>query len=196
MKRLRPVFLAGVSLLLLQSGCSNKGPDPAFTKLQEQSTEQLVALKKHHEILNKKLNRINERVGKLQKSHEKFSQDLATYVARPDTMTMLIVTEVNKRFSSVLENQVSFVDTVSSAVKKRMSEMEGKATVQLDEFKKQVDEHDQFVHFVTAQQDSINRVFAVRLDSRPWYESILGKWDDLQRAREAGSSPGGDHGEE
>jgi hypothetical protein len=77
-----------------------------------------------------------------------------------------------------------------------MLDMETRATARLEEFKKKVDEHEEFVNFVTAQQDSINRVFATRLDSRPWYESILGKWEDMQRAREASSSPDGDHGEE
>jgi hypothetical protein len=36
---------------------------------------------------------------------------------------------------------------------------------------------------VLARQDSVNREFALRIDKRPWYKSILNEWDDLQRRR-------------
>ena len=44
-------------------------------------------------------------------------------------------------------------------------------------------EHASFVRFVTGEQDSINYIFAARFDSRPWYQSILGKWEDMERER-------------
>ena len=33
------------------------------------------------------------------------------------------------------------------------------------------------------------RLFASRIDSRPWYQSIIGKWEDKERAEAEASLP-------
>jgi hypothetical protein len=41
---------------------------------------------------------------------------------------------------------------------------------------------DEFFRFVFSEQDSINMEFAARFESRPWYESVLGRWEEREQA--------------
>ena len=36
---------------------------------------------------------------------------------------------------------------------------------------------DEFVRFVMTYQDTVNIAFASRFDQKPWYTSILGRWE-------------------
>jgi hypothetical protein len=53
----------------------------------------------------------------------------------------------------------------------------------VDTMEQDLAQHVAFVNFVATEQDSINRVFATRFDSRPWYQSYMGKWEDMQKAQ-------------
>jgi hypothetical protein len=91
MKRLHRRCSPGIPFLLL-SGCGTKPRSP-FTKLQEQSAEQLEALGSSRSF-QYKLNRINRRGRSRRRARN--SPGPGDFVALC-TMTMLIVTEVNKR---------------------------------------------------------------------------------------------------
>lgn len=170
---------------LLFGGCGGEKEDPEMAALRGQTKDQLEALKKHHALLNRKLIGINERLNALQESNTLLAAELAYARSAPDTMRGEIIGEVNRRFAAVAQNQSAFFDTVRVTVNRRTAALDASVDSGMEGMKKEIADYESLVRFVTAQQDSINRVLANRVDRRLWYESILGKWEDLEHARRA-----------
>jgi len=174
--------LVGVALVL----CACEGTQEIelqLTNTRDNTKAQMDLLKKNHELVNRKLNDLNERIVKLQETNDRLSGDLTTFASRPEEVKLEIIQEVNTRFDGVRREQIEFKKTVEDSLKARMDRIDAGLEVQVQDMEKTLLQHNAFVQFVATEQDSINRVFANRFDSRPWYQSYMGKWEDMQKSQ-------------
>jgi chromosome segregation ATPase len=151
--------------------------------VRDRARAEMDVLKKQNELLNRKLNDMNQRVTELQESNDRLSAELANYATRPEEVKLEIIGEVNTRFAAMAKGHDDFVSQINQEFADRTTGIETDLDDQLAEMEKTLSQHSAFVQFVAAEQDSINRVFATRFDSRPWYQSVLGKWDDMGRSQ-------------
>ncbi len=173
----------GVGMTL--AGCQgNRQMQQDLVNLQSTTKKQLDLLKQQNEFLNRKMNTVNTNVATLTEKTDQLSAELATYANRPEEVKLEIISEVNTRFESIAANNKEFQAEVLANFKAQEEQIDQKLLVQLEDMNKTLNKHTAFVKFVASEQDSINRVFANRFDSRPWYQSIIGKWDDMERAQQ------------
>ena len=175
------VAFAGLTAL---TGCQQtREMEAELINLKQKTNKQFTLLKQQNEFMNRKVNTLNEKVEDLTKMNGTLSEELATYANRPDEVKMEIIAEVNTRFASIAKAQEDFKNNLTKDVTEHNTKIEEKLETEFTDVRKVLENHTSFVQFVAAEQDSINRVFANRFDSRPWYQSIIGKWDDRERAR-------------
>ena len=175
------ITLIAASLGAALTGCQgNRELTQKVLTMEKQSGAQFQLLKQHNEVLNRKVNRLNETVNDLTKMNSELSEELATYANRPDEVKIEIISEVNTRFGAIASDLESFKTNLTENVDERFSAMDQKMETDFTEMTRVLDHHTAFVEFVSAEQDSINRVMANKIDSRPWYQSIVGKWEDQQ----------------
>jgi archaellum component FlaC len=174
--------LLGVALVL----CACEGTQEIelqLTNTRDNTKAQMDLLKKNHELVNRKLNDLNERIVKLQETNDRLSGDLTTFASRPEEVKLEIIQEVNTRFDGVAREQAEFKQAVEDTLQARMQRIDAALATQVADMEKTLQQHSSFVMFVATEQDSINRVFANRFDSRPWYQSYMGKWEDMQKSQ-------------
>lgn len=174
------VLGVGISL----SGCQgNRQMQQDLVNLQNTTKKQLDLLKQQNEFLNRKMNTVNTNVAELTEATETLRAELATYANRPEEVKLEIISEVNTRFEAIAAQNKEFQAEVLTNFDTQRKDIDQRLQVQIDDMTKTLNKHTAFVKFVASEQDSINRVFANRFDSRPWYQSIIGKWDDMERTQ-------------
>lgn len=173
----------GLGFVLAMTGCNrNQELQTELFRTRDRTKSQMDILKKSNELLNRQLNDLRAKITDLEDSNTRLSNELADYATRPEEVKLEIITEVNTTFASIAKKQDEFMADVNQRFDSRTAQIDSTLGTRVDSLKATLDKHSEFVHFVASEQDSINRVFANRFDSRPWYESILGKWQDMQRA--------------
>ena len=178
-------LLIGVSFILALAGCTGTAETRAeLFRIRDRSKGQMDILKRKNELLNRELNDMKDQVNELQESNDRLSAELGEYAARPEEVKLEIITEVNTMFSGVVNSQQDFKAQVEATLEEKTAVIEADLVEGLAKMEKTLIQHGDFVHFVTSEQDSINRVFAMRFDNRPWYQSVLGKWNDMERHTE------------
>lgn len=190
MLRRIPVLL-GLSLsALLLVGCQGDREMKAKVLTMEQRTgKQFNLLKQQNEFMNRKVNSLNEKVEELTERNSELSEELATYANRPDEVKLEIIQEVNTMRAAMATDMEMFKSQLTKSVDDRFTQMQERRDTEFADMRKTLNHHTEFVQFVAAEQDSINRLFANRIDSRPWYQSIIGKWEDKERADAESSLP-------
>jgi DNA anti-recombination protein RmuC len=189
LRRILTLFvIAGAAGVL--AGCQgNQELRAEMINVRDRAAAEMDRMKKQNELLNRKLNDMNETVGKLQESNDRLSTELTNYATRPEEVKLEIISEVNTRFSAMSENQKEFMTQINEQFETTTAAIESDLDTRLAAISDTLNDHSMFVHFIASQQDSINRVFANRFDSRPWYESILGKWEDMKKTQNAAATP-------
>jgi len=182
--RLRVLSIgAFLGVVILLTGCqANREMQAELVNLKTRTKKQLDLLKQQNEFLNRKMNTVNENVDNLTKLTKKMREELTSYANRPDEVKLEIINEVNARSAAMAADQKKFQEEMQQAFQEQSKKINEELAAKLAEMDKTLNKHTAFVKFIAAQQDSINRVFANRFDSRPWYESIIGKWEDRERA--------------
>lgn len=174
------VALLGMTLVL--GGCqANREMKAEIVNIKNTSKKQFNLLKQQNEFMNRKVNTLNEKIDELTKMNSKLSEELATYASRPDEVKIEIVEEVNTRFQAIASKQEEFRTQLLADIEADRSATAEKIDTEFTEMREVLNHHTSFVQFVATEQDSINRVFANRMESRPWYQSIIGKWEDKER---------------
>lgn len=105
--------------------------------------------------------------------------------AKPEQSRVQIIAEVDNRLRTIAESNREFRADVKEKTEASTKQLQDDTRKRLEEYNTRITKSEEFVGFVLARQDSVNQEFAVRIDKRPWYKSILGMWDDQQRARTA-----------
>jgi vacuolar-type H+-ATPase subunit I/STV1 len=195
MTHIRPALYAGLGIVFVLSACnkSSSTVDPQqfsaeIAKYREEDMAKIDSTNAHDAALNRKLNEINARVDKLQEASDRLTAELTAYKELPD-VRLEIIPEVTSRFQIVNQAQDQFVKSIRDSVTMRATATQDTMTTRIAVMQNILNEHMAFVQFVATEQDSINRVFANRIDSRPWYVSFMGKWEDRQRARKSAETP-------
>jgi outer membrane murein-binding lipoprotein Lpp len=182
-RRLVPFAALAVGLLL--AGCEGTQQiEIELNNVKETTKSQMDIIKKQNELMNRKLNDINEKLRELQETNDRLSGDLAAFASRPEEIKLEIISEVNSRFVGAAKTQEDFKAEVTELFQKRMSEIEESMKQEIEDMEKTLAQHSAFGSFVAGEQDSINKVFASRFDSRPWYQSYIGKWEDMEKNKD------------
>jgi polyhydroxyalkanoate synthesis regulator phasin len=166
------------------AGCQGADRDlqQELLNLKNETTLQLELLSRHSEFLTEKTDMVEKRLDTLSDADRKLSHDVAVYTARPDQIRKEILDEVDSRGEMAAERQQRFGDDLTGRLDARGTELSNKASTTIAEFQSVLDHEHDFFKFVFTAQDSLNQVFANRFADRPWYESVLGRWEARQSA--------------
>ena len=180
----RPLSLTLVALAVVSlTGCGQVRKNQAeIIALKNTVNRDLELLKRQNTFMNRKVNKLQESVDEATEISSDLRTELSTYANRPEEVKIEIIGEVNSRFGAILKSNEEFKAEVTEMFKQHREATETRLTESLTAMEKTLNNHTAFVQFVATEQDSINRVFANRFDSRPWYQSIIGKWEDRERA--------------
>lgn len=176
------VGTAALTLVFGLSGCQKQREmEVQLQNLEASVPKQFGLLKQQNEFVNRKLNKLNDKIEELTERNIELSDELATYANRPDEVKVEIINEVNTRFGAIAKAQTDFQANITQEIEENNKAIEEQLTTKFAEMDKLLTHHTTFVNFVAAEQDSLNREIATRIDDRPWYQSIIGKWDDRER---------------
>ena len=176
----------GLSLVTVVGGCteSSKMTLAEMESLERRVDKQMRLVKEQNEQINSKLNIVKAELDTIKTVYiPAVSASLDSVAAKPEAYRLIIINEVENRLRTISESVAEFKKQVNDGTLARHEALTGEVKKKIDAFEGRVATTESMVNFVLAKQDSINREFAVRIDKRPWYTSILGAWDDQQRSK-------------
>ena len=175
----RPILLLlGMTTALALTGCqANRELLEGLVELKNDSSLQLMLLDRHNQFLISKVEKVTRNLEALEAINARLSREFAVYTSRPDAIKRDILGDVSFRASEAAEKQRLFTEEFSDRLNKKETALNQILTQNIQSIQKTLDYEDEFFRFVFTMQDSINREFATRFDSRPWYQSLLGKWE-------------------
>jgi hypothetical protein len=185
-------LMTGVSVLSLGAlaGCteSSKMTLAEMEALERRVDKQMRLVREQNEQINSNLKVIKAEMDTLKTVYiPAVAASLDSVDARREDSERRIVAEVENRIRNIADSNRQFRTDVNDGVAAQHKALTDEVTSKITEYDSRITHTEEFVNFVLARQDSVNREFANRIDKRPWYTSILGMWDDRQRAR--GNNP-------
>jgi hypothetical protein len=186
--RVSRFLVAGLSILSLGalSGCteSNKLQLAEIEALERRVDKQMRLVREQNEQINSNLKIIKAEMDTIKTVYLPAVQvALDSVAAKPEQARVQIIAEVDNRLNTITASNRDFRTAMNEGVAKSSKELRDEVTRKVGEYETRIANTEKFVNFVLARQDSVNQEFAVRIDKRPWYRSILGMWDDQQRQR-------------
>jgi hypothetical protein len=185
-------LMTGVSVLSLGAlaGCteSSKMTLAEMEALERRVDKQMRLVREQNEQINSNLKVIKAEMDTLKTVYiPAVKANLDTVDARRQEAERRVIAEVDNRLRTIADSNREFRSQVNEGMASQQKALTDEVTTKLNEYNGRITHAEEFVNFVLARQDSVNREFANRIDKRPWYTSILGMWDDQQRAR--GNNP-------
>jgi chromosome segregation ATPase len=184
-------LLAGLGFSLALAGCTESA-QMTLAELERHKREvdkQMRLVREQNEQINAKLNVLKAEMDTIKTVYIPAVQvSLDSVAAKPDQVRIQMISEVDNRLQTIATDYRTFKEKVTETVNTNQKAVTDEMKTKLEAFDKRITDSREFVDFVLAQQDSVNREFAVRIDKRPWYKSIIGDWQDRQRAA-SGSNP-------
>jgi len=186
--RVSRFLVAGLSVVSLGalSGCteSNKVQLAEIEALERRVDKQMRLVKEQNEQINSKLNVIKAEMDTIKTVYLPAVQvALDSVAAKPEQTRVQIIAEVDNRLNTITASNRQFRTDVNDGIEKSSKQLRDEVTKKIGEYDARITKNEEFVNFYLAHQDSVNQEFAVRIDKRPWYKSILGMWDDQQRQK-------------
>ena len=177
--------LAGFAVLAV-SGCTegDKVQLAEIEALERRVDKQMRLVREQNEQINNNLKIIKAEMDTIKTVYLPAVQvALDSVAAKPEQARVQIIAEVENRLRTITTDTREFKQAVKENTDASTKQLQDETRKRLDEYNTRITKSEEFVGFVLARQDSVNQEFAVRIDKRPWYKSILGMWDDQQRAR-------------
>lgn len=183
-------LMAGLGLAIVASlaGCSegSKLPLAEVEKLRRDTDKQMRLVREQNEQINDKLNLVKAQLDTIQFTYIPAVQASLDSVSRiPASTAVQIGNDVDGKIRTIRDDYKAFKEAVNQRMDATSSDLTTNIQTKLAAYEQEAAQQKALVNFVLAKQDSVNREFAVRIDKRPWYKSILGDWDDLQRQKGA-----------
>jgi len=174
--------LAAGALLLaagaLVGGCSgNRDLQEALIAYKNESKLQVALLQEQSRFLTEKGNTVGEKMEALTEDTETLAAEFSVYANRPGEIKREVYEYVSSESTAVADDQALFVEQTDQSLDRFGQDRNENLDSQIGAMQATLDYNADFVRFVFTAQDSINAVFAARFDSRPWYESVIGKWE-------------------
>ena len=175
----RLASLVALMLSFCVVGCqADRELQQSLLDLQNEHTLTLMHLTDQNEFLQKKLDHVRERLDALDNSNRMLSSEFAIYARRPDQIKREILDDVGLRTVMIAEEQEQYLADLTKRLEQQALRLENQMAGATEATQKTLSEDDTFFRFVFTEQDSVNRVFAARFENKPWYESVLAKWEE------------------
>jgi hypothetical protein len=186
--RINRWLVAGVGLTVVAAlaGCAESGKLTLaeMERLRRDTDKQMRLVREQNEQINAKLNVLKAEMDTITTRYiPMLSASLDSVSAKPEQARLQMITEVENRLRTITDNVRDFKTQVNENLTSQNRALTDTLRIRLNNFDARVSKSKEYVDFVLAKQDSVNREFANRIDKRPWYISILGAWEDRQRAR-------------
>lgn len=188
--RLNRGLMAGLGLVIVGSlaGCSegSKVTLAEMERLRRDTDKQMRLVREQNEQINNNMKLIKAQLDTIQTAYIPAVQASLDSVSRiPASTAIQIGNDVDGKIRTIRDDYKAFKESVNERLNTTSSELSTQLKTRLDSYETSAARQKAMVDFVLAKQDSVNREFATRIDKRPWYKSILGDWDDMQRSRSA-----------
>ncbi|HEX7879499.1 MAG TPA: hypothetical protein VF720_08820 [Candidatus Eisenbacteria bacterium] len=186
--RVSRFLVAGLSVVSLGalSGCteSNRLQLAEIEALERRVDKQMRLVREQNEQINSNLKIIKAEMDTIKTVYLPAVQvALDSVAAKPEQARVQIIAEVDNRLNTITASNRDFRTQVNDGIAASSKQLRDEVTKKIGEYDSRITKNEQFVNFYLAHQDSVNQEFAVRIDKRPWYRSILGMWDDQQRQK-------------
>lgn len=164
-------------------GCQgNRELQQELLNLKNETSLQLELLNRHNDFLTRKTDLVEERVERLSSSDRQLTREVNIYGARPDQIKREILDEVDVRGQMAADQRTAFTQEFDDRLTDKSAYLSDKTRTTIAGFERALDHEDRFFRFVFAEQDSMNLEFVSRFQDRPWYESLLGRWEQQENS--------------
>jgi ABC-type glycerol-3-phosphate transport system substrate-binding protein len=165
-------------VLAALSGCNeSKKLEGQVTRFKGEMDPQIQLMVRHSKFLKKKAETIAAKVDKIEAEQAQISATLASLTAAPGAAKRDILAFVDSKTDSLARFQKATLLELGTLLDERDAAIQKKLKAQDDSLKAGIAKTDEFVRFVMTNQDTVNQAFASRFDQKPWYTSILGRWE-------------------
>lgn len=172
------VALSVLGAGVLLSGCTgNRDLEEQLVAYKNESKLQLALLEKQSAFLTEKGTTVGDKMDALTEDTETLSAEFSIYLNRPDEIKREVYAYVTEESTAVAQDQALFSQQMDESIDRFRRSRNETLDARLGAMQATLDYHAEFMRFVFTYQDSVNAVFAARFDSRPWYQSVIGKWE-------------------
>ena len=173
--------LAFVTVAL--SGCNeSKKMEVMVANYKAEMGPQMQLMVRHSKFLQKKAETIAAKVDKLQADNAQIAQTLAALTYEPQAAKRDILALVDAHADTLARSQKNSLEELGQFLNQRDVAVRQSLTTQEDSLKVALAAADEFFRFVMSDQDTVNQAFAQRFDQKPWYTSILGRWEQKKKS--------------
>ena len=159
-------------------GCNEaKKLESQVTTFKSEMDPQIQLMVRHSKFLKKKAETIAAKVDKIEAEQAQINQTLAALRAEPGAAKRDIIALVESKADTMARFQKATLLDISALFAERDAVIQQKLKAQDDSLRAALARTDEFVRFVMTNQDTVNLAFASRFDQKPWYTSILGRWE-------------------
>lgn len=168
------------------TGCQarNRDLEQELVDIKNAARLNEMLLERQSEFLTNKVDLVTQQIDKLEEDNHRLSRDFSIYAARPEEVKHEVLTEVDVKTDQATKAQEDFRREFTQKLNQRAADLDAKSREAISDYMDTLNADDRFFRFVFTEQDSLNRIFAARFENRPWYESILGKWESQQQREE------------
>ena len=179
--------ISSLLMLVLVSGlcgCNDtKKLETQVTAFKAEMDPQIQLMTRHSKFLRKKAETISAKVDKIEADQAQINQTLAALSAAPGAAKRDILAFVDAKAETTARFQKSTLQEFGRFLDERDALVTQELKAQDDSLRAALAHTDEFVRFVMTYQDTVNTAFASRFDQKPWYTSILGRWDQKKPAK-------------
>lgn len=166
-------------ILAALAGCGNPAEkmQAQVTTFKSELDPEMQLLSRHSKFLKKKAETIAAKVDKLEADQAQIVSQLYALTSQPEAVKRDITALLEAQQDTLVRFQRATLQDFGRFLDQRDAAVQQRLAAQADSLNAELAKADEFVKFVFAYQDSVNHLFAGRFDQKPWYTSILGRWE-------------------
>ncbi|HET9233923.1 MAG TPA: hypothetical protein VFP10_07280 [Candidatus Eisenbacteria bacterium] len=166
-------------ILAALAGCGNdvKKLETQVVNFKTELDPEMQLLTRHSKFLKKKAETIAAKVDKLEADQAQLTAQLYALTSAPAAVKHDILAVVESQSDSLAMFQSAALQEFGRFLDQRDAAVQQTLAAQAESLNAELAKADEFVRFVFSYQDTVNNNFASRFDQKPWYTSILGRWE-------------------